>query len=372
MNKAIVISKSYFHPEVEAHLNKVEAELKDFVTVQAKEDTKEETELSETLFHIKVTMPVHNAIQTLIDNIRKILLPTSLVFDAVEIDTAARKKVQTKEREKNDKLLHKASLVRKLNEIIIDPLKKKYRKVLLVVAVLVGAGDAALAYSSFRFGGYSVPMALLASLAIGSVIAVSHLFYAGWIKRAGTALHRVGRIFVILFISFIFFAWIGNLRANSANSSVNIALDGNTVSAVSTPHLNGWAIAIISFVLFVAILFLSLLFWRSKKERIDEEEYNRLQKEITTTQAAIDSIEKEIEAIEKAASIQKSEARAVYDYATASIRKAKQIGRSALTLYKQTYARFHSDVVPSFFSENQEQQYDESFQFITPTKTEKA
>lgn len=370
MEKTITSTRTFSHPEVEAHFNQAESELKDFVTVQAKEDAKGEVELSETLFHIKVAMPVHNAVQTLIDHIRKILLPTSLVFDAVEIDNAARKKVQTKEREKNDQLLYKASLIRKLKEITIDPLKKKYRKILLIVAGLVGAGDAALAYSSFRYGGYSIPMALLTSVAIGSVIAVSHLLYAGWIKRAGTPLQRTGRISLILLIGFIFFSWIGNIRANSANSTVSIALDGNTVSALSTPHLNGWAVAVISFILFVAILFLSLLFWRSKKERLDEEEYDRLEKEIAESETTIATLEKEIEQIVAAAIIQKSEARAVYDYATASIRKAKHIGRSAIILYKQTYARFHNDVVPSFFSDTNEQPYDESFQFVKPSKIE--
>lgn len=370
MEKNIMTLQSFSHPEVEAHLNRMEAELKDFAEIRAKEDALEEKELSETLFQIKVAAPVHNKVQMLIDHIRKILLPTSLVFDAVEIDNAAKKKVQTKEREKNDKLMHKATLGRKLKEIIIDPLKKKYRKILLIVAALVGAGDGALAYSSFRYGGYSIPMALLAAVAIGSVIAVSHLLYAGWIKRAGTALHRAGRIFAILAIAFLFFSWIGNLRADSANNTVSISLDGNTVSAVSAPHLNGWAIAIISFVLFVAILFLALLFWRSKKERLDEEEYNRLEKKIATTAAQIKAMEKEIETITASAAVQKSEARAIYDYATASIRKAKSIGRNTITIYKQIYARFHNDVVPAFFSENTEQSYDESFQFVKPTKTE--
>jgi hypothetical protein len=370
MERTITVTHTYSQPEVEAHLQLMEGELTDFATLQAKEDAAKEAALTETIFGIKVLQPIIHRVQRAIDFIRKTLLPTSLVFDAAEIDEQAKKEVQVKTNEKHDKMQHRASLSRKRSAIVIDPLKRKYAKWLLLVTLMVGAADGGLAFNSFRYGGYTPLMALLAAVAIGSVIAVSHLLYAGWIKRAGTTLQRIARITLILVIGFVFFAWIGNLRADAANSTVSIALDGNTVSAASTPHLNGWAVAIISFVLFVAILFLSLLFWRSKTERLEQEAYNRLEKEIAAVDAEIATLEQECVAIQTAAARQKSEARIMYDYATASIRKAKGIGRSTLTLYKQTYARFHNDVIPPFFSDAPEPAYDESFQFVKPTKTE--
>ncbi|MEK7585795.1 MAG: hypothetical protein AAB477_00980 [Patescibacteria group bacterium] len=368
-SKAIVIT-TFSHPAVEACITNLDSELTDFAPLQGKEDAQKDSELTETLFTIKVRDHVRSKVQMAIDFIKNSLLVTSMVFDASQIDRDAQKKVQEINNETNDHLQVRASLKRKQTAIIIDPLKKKYGKWLMIIALFVGAGDAALAFGSFRHGAYTVLQALLAALAIGAVISVSHLVYARWIKRAKTEAQRVIRIFTILSVAFIFFAWIGNLRAQASNNTVSIALDGNNVSAVSSSHLNGWAIAIISFVLFAAVLFLSLLLWKSKEERLIEQEYDKLETEILKIDAEIKAFGIQKTEIESKAAIQKSEARKVFDYAISSIRRCKNIGQSAITKYKQTYARFHNDVVPPFFGSSCDFTYEESFQFPQTQKPE--
>jgi hypothetical protein len=368
-SKTIVIT-SFSHPAVEAHIANLDAELTDFPKLQGKEDAQKEAVLTETLFSIKVTDHIRAKVQAVIDFIKHTLLVTSMVFDAVEIDREAQKKVQEINNETNDRLHHRASLKRKRDSIIIDPLKKKYGKWLMFVALFVGAGDAALAFGSFRHGAYSFFQALLTSLAIGAVISVSHLLYAKWIKQAKTTVQRRFRIFLILSIAFIFFAWIGNLRAQAANNTVSISLDGNNVSAVNSPHLNGWAIAIISFILFAVVLFLSLFLWKSKEERLKEQEQEKLAREIAVIDTEITAMEKQKVDIVNKAAIQKSEARKVFDYATNSIKRSKNIGKNAVSTYKQVYARFHHDIVPPFFGQPCDLSYDESFQFPKPQKLE--
>jgi disulfide bond formation protein DsbB len=368
-SKTIVIT-SFSHPAVESHIFNLDAELNDFAKLQGKEDAQKDSMLTETLFNIKIKEHVRSKIQMAIDFIKNILLVTSMVFDAAEIDRIAQKKVQEINNEINDRLHSRGSLKRKVASIIIDPLKKKYGKWLTVIALCVGAGDAALAFGSFRHGAFTVLQALLAALAIGAIISVSHLLYARWIKRAKTETQRVFRILLMLSVAFTFFAWIGNLRAQAANNTVSIALDGNNVSSVSSPHLNGWAIAIISFVLFSAVLFLSLLLWKSKEERLKEQEHEKLIREISVIDAEINALEKQKIDIENKAAIQKSEARKIFDYAISSIRRCKNIGQGAISKYKQTYARFHNDIVPAFFADQCDLSYDESFQFSKPQKQE--
>ncbi len=370
MERNIALPHSFLHPEVEAQLQSLDGELTQFATLSAKEDAGKGTAMTETVYDIRVAQPIVGNVQAVIDHIRKILLPTSLLFDTVAIDQQARKKVEVKSKEKTDKLLHRGSLMRKLAAIIIDPLKKKYAKWLLPLAIVIGMGDGSLAFTSFRHGGYTLLMALVSAIAIGAVISQSHLLYAGWIKQATTYKGRIGRILLVLGISFIFFGWIGNLRSNAVNNVVSIAIDSNTVSAASSPHLNGWAIAFISFFLFAAILFLSLILWRNKKERLEQEEYDRIEKEIAVVDSELAAIDAENTEIEAAATKQKREARIIYDYATSSIRKAKGIGRNAISLYKRTYLRYSNDIMPDFFSDTKEPTYDESFQFVKPVKTE--
>jgi uncharacterized membrane protein len=216
--KTIVVT-SFSHPAVEAQIADLDGELTDFAKLQGKEDAQKEAVLTETLFTIKVTDHIRAKVQAVIDFIKHILLVTSMVFDAVEIDREAQKKVSEINNEINDRLHHRASLKRKQAAIIIDPLKKKYGKWLMFVAIFVGVGDAALAFGSFRHGAYTFFQALLASLAIGAVISVSHSLYAKWIRQAKTPSQRRLRILLILSVAFIFFAWIGNLRAQAANNT---------------------------------------------------------------------------------------------------------------------------------------------------------
>jgi hypothetical protein len=370
MEKQMISTTSYSHPEIEEHISNLDHELKYFAELQAKEDSMKDHELTRSLFFIKVKDHIVSKVQMAIDFIRYILLPTSLVFSAAEIEQAAKASIQVKNNEINDKFQLVASLKRKLNAIIIDPIKVRYGKWLNMVAIIVGLGDAALAYISFRHGAYPVAMALISALAVGAAIGISHMFYTEWIKKAESMKQRKRRIAIILVSALIFFICIGNLRANASNQTVNIALDGNTVSAASTSHLNGWAIALISFALFTAVFFLALLLWRTKKERIDEQEHAKVLAEIQQHKAEIKVLQNEIAGIRENANNQKEVARRIFDYAVSSIRKVKSIGANAVILYKQTYVRFRNDIVPAFFDEPIGFEYDESFQFPKIQKPE--
>ncbi len=370
METKLVLYKPIYHPELEAYLTSLENELNDFAELQGKEDGQKDEEPSEVIYKITVADPVHNKIQLAIDYVRKTLLSTSMILGAAETDKSAQAKIKSNKNEINDKLHKLASIKRKMATLVSDPQKRRYAKWLIIVALFVGAGDAALAYGSFRHGAYTALQAFLAATAIGAVISMSHLLYAGWIKQATTPNQKLFRILLILTVAFIFFAWVGNLRASASNDTVNIALDGNNVIATSSPLLNGWAVAVISFVLFVAVFFLSLLFWRSKKERMDEQEYKRVQVEATKIETEIKDLEKENIDIESNTTGQKQEARKIYDYAVSSIRRAKSIGVNAITKYMQVYARFHNNILPPFFGNTYGVVYDESFHFPKPQNVE--
>jgi hypothetical protein len=370
MQHEIILTPAFSNPLVEAQINNLGAELTDRFILLAKEDAEKEFQVSEQVFNTKVKEVIFSKVQACIDVIKSTLLVSSVVFDAAEIDRAAQKKIQRITNEINDYLQTGASLKRKRGVIVLDPLKKTYSKWLIITAVIVGLSDAILAFSSFRNGSYSFPQALLAAAGIGAAISVSHLTYTAWVKQSKNETQRIVRIVVILVTAFVFFAWLGNLRAAAANASVNIALDGTNVSAASQPHYNGWGIAVISFGLFATVLFLSLVLWKTKEERVKEEEYDKLSREIAVLDKEILTMQKEKTEVEKNAIIQKSEARKIYDYALASIRKCKSIGTGAIILYKQTYARFANNNIPAFFAAPVDLAYDESFNLQQNLKPE--
>lgn len=366
----VILHGHVSHPDVEAYIINLEAELNDFAEQQAHEDSERESGITETLFQIKVCDPIRSKVRLAIDFIIKTLLPTSKVFDARELDSIAQQKIQRIKNETSDKRLGIASLKRRRDAIILDPLKKRYGKWLIIIAIIVGLADGSLAFTSFRHSTYPFVMAFLAALAIGSVISISHLFYAGWIKNSKSSRERSMKILIILLLAFVFFAWVGHLRAEASNNTVSITLDNENVSAVNDNHLNGWAICIISFVLFGSVLFLSLLFWKSKKERLDIQEYDKLDRDVETMVSEVKFLETEKNRIEAELNVQKSEVRHWVEYAKNSINRCKNIGNNAIARYKRVYARYHNNDIPSFFQNSHEFEYDVSLQFFTPSKTE--
>ena len=368
MSTANLQFQTFSHPDVESCITNLEHELNDFVVAQAREDAKRDSELTEALYTIKVVDPIRSKVQTAIDFIKQILLPTSKVFDAREIELIAQKRVGEITNETNERLHTRAALKRKINSIVLDPLKK-FGKWLMAIALCVGAADGGLAYANFRIV-YTTGMAIIASCAIGAVISFSHLAYAGWIKRVRPGFQRNLRIAVVLLVAALVFSLAGNLRANASKQTVNIALEGDTVSAANSRELNGWTVAGVSSILFVGVLSLSLLFWKNKKERQDEQEYDKLKKEMVHLDAELKSLEKEKNEVEQNVHIQKSSARQSYDYAIRSLNKCMSIGKHAITKYKRDYVRFRNDNVPGFFSQPDDLVYDQSFHFFTPQQSE--
>lgn len=364
--------KNFTHPAIEKFIADTKAELNDYCQLQGKEDAMRDAQLSEQLFKIKIKDFVHSRTQLTIDFIRNTLLVTSKVFDAAEVERKAPQKMQEKNNEINNRRHLWHSLKRKLQTFNVDQFKRKFGSWLIPFAIIVGLADGALANAGFRHGGYTIMQALLASFAIAFAISVSHFFYTVWIKKAKTEATRILRTIMVLIFALIFFYWLGNLRAAAANEIVNISLDGNNETTATGPNLNDWAIAGISFVLFSAVFFLSLLLYRSKEERLLEQEYDKVKNELLSTEQEIKRLEKERDEIEINAALQKSESRKIFDYATSSIRKCKNIGIDAVNVYKQMYTRFHNDIIPAFFSEPINFTYDESFQFTHLPKTEPA
>lgn len=363
MNTQITLQRGYSNPDVENYLFNTEIELKDFATIQGKQDGNKELEINELLFQVKVLDYVQSQIQSGIDYLRQKLIPAAKIVAVKEFEISSIKLLKKKQLEidYNEQQLSQQNRKKKL--FAPDPLKLKWRKWILFIAILVGIADGALAYKSFRGGMYSTLLSFISAIAIAGVISVSHLAYAGWIKNAPNEFKKRIRMTIILAVAFTFFAWVSDLRAQSINNIVSIATESNNVLIKTSPHISSWAICVISFVLFTAVFFLSLLFWRNKEERIKEYEYENLCKEIHRTETSIQKLNQEIEKIELNVHAEKKLARDCFDYSKKSIQRVKNIGEAAISLYKLTYARFHSNL-PLFFQKKVQLVYEDSLHFF--------
>lgn len=367
MKTTIVSYGSYSIPTIENYLTTTSKELDDYVQLQGQQDGQKEDDISEPAFTVKLVDYVQIKVQQTIDFIRQTILITSHVLHVKDIEQTVKVRCEQTQRTVDDKEHQVKDLERKKKGLVPDPFKYKYGTWLLPVAVFVGVADAVMAFGSFRGASYSTTLSLISSMAIGLVIAGSHIVFSGWIQIS-KGLNRIIKVATVLLTAFIFFYWISSMRVAGITNTVSIAVPGDAGVLPNTPHLSQWAICGISFVLFAVVMFLSLVLLKTKEERLQHQEYKQVSKKILYTKQEITKLTEEISNIRNDVAIQKQNARLAFDYFRRSIQTAKTIGKVAIANYKKNYARFHG-TVPSFFRNTPELVYDESFDFSTAEKS---
>jgi hypothetical protein len=357
---------AYHHAGVEALITSLNTELlEDFAPVEAKHDAQQEKPLTETAFKIRVIDFVKGKVQHSIHEIFNLVLPAAAVHNAKEAEELAQKHCQEKRMQINERQQQLGPLKRKLKLVTPDEFKQKYAPVVLIAACIVGLADAAIAYSSFRMGSYSVLMAAAAALAIAASISVSHFFYSPWILKAPTPTKKKIRIAIVLSIAFLFFAFASNLRSDAAAQVINIdSLAGDTL-VYSAPVFSKWTVCIISFVLFLVVFFMSLVTWRSTEDCAKAAEHKKIRNQIDQLSHEIKALEAEIVSLNSKVQAEKKQARDCYDYTCKAIARVKHIGEQAITIYKMTYCKYRGEV-PDFFEDSPVMVYEESFSLVHP------
>jgi hypothetical protein len=365
MRNAVTISNDFLVPEIEAHITQLASELDGYATLQGKQDGQKEQDITEPAYQVKIVRYIQGKGQEVMNFIKSKTLIASEIVNVRQLEQAGKVTSEKKRLEINEKKHQVLELRRIQKTITPDPFKRAYRPWLWPLAIVVAVADALLAYKAFRGGSYTTVNALVTSLAIALVIAIGHLLYTPWIMREAGWKHIV-RIVTALVAGFIFFFLISTLRVASINSAVSIAIPTHA-TAYMPPHISKWSVCGISFILFSAVLFFSLVVWMPKEERLQFEQYKKVTAEIGKEQSEITALDNEINEIGRTISVAQTRTRKLYEYVRTSFKRIKDIGSSAKYSYQRKYADFHA-TVPSFFPDDSEIEYDESFEFVQPEK----
>lgn len=352
--------------EVESYLNAFEQKIIGNATLNGSQDGQRQTELSETEFKIKMLEPVQNQVQHAINHVRGLLQPSAKVLDVTEIRRNAEAAVGKLQRESDFSQRKVLELEHELKALNSDPLRRKHAKWLLRLSVICASADAILAYSSFRSSSPFL-LSVISAFTVGLAVFASH-FCAEWFIYSKTRLQVIIKSIIVLGSAFILFSYIGNLRALSLNSVPDISIPNTEVILRHSSQVSGWMIAAISEILFATILYFSILFWRSKEEKRQDNEYVIKKGEIDRVKDEGQHIRKEMASIEADALSQSRDARERVAASIDAIKKCKTIGISAIHAYKIAYLNFHMGVVPSFFAGITPPLYDDALHFFSSEK----
>lgn len=269
------------------------------------------------------------------------------------------KKIQTDAKEEISKLgatladdEHKLwPLEERKKGVAPDLAKRKIRWWINAGTGVIAITDGYFAYEALRAAPIAKIPSLISAIGIAAAIGFSVHILAGFILKAKTKLQKLARYCLVLIPAFIGFYVIGNIRAKAYNGIVNLnsQIAGGSEQVI-TP-VSGLDITIISFLLFLAALLFSMRYYKSKEERLQEQEYDRVCREIEELKSKMESTRKKIEEIKEEANLKSAEALARYEYALATERRLISLARQAMEVYKDSNLRYRTDgICPVFFS----------------------
>lgn len=366
MEQQLSLPPAYRNQTVEDCLLNLNTELSDYCTIQAKHDALKKESTNEAVFRITILAYIRNKVQQAINETKKTLLIASNEFSARERNAEAEKQIAFKQAHCTQYRVRLAGLERK--KAIHTPTRKSASQHWLTLAALViGLCDGALAFDSFRQGGYSTVLTAGLSLGIAMFTALVPKIGVPWIARVANHRQRTLQTVLVLVAAFFVFYALGSIRATGMNSHIDITIpaDGSN-NAVQT--VSAWPIALVSYGLFTVLFLATLLFWKNNEDKQKQRECRDIEKEIAKTRQAIDTLQAEIAATEQGIIAQRHAVMQLCEYGKNAMQQAMDSGISALALYKQTFVAY-ANTVPECFNEDPGFSYDTSIDFFD-TKNE--
>jgi predicted permease len=221
-----------------------------------------------------------------------------VVANKIEIDAKEEaKRVQAEVMQLN----HDLEIANYEHKQIKLPFIKRYISyVILACLCFIGVGDALLSYSGFRFFGLPVSGAIVASIVVFLVVVLGGHFLGRAIRDAELKSQRMMRIALSLIAAFLFFLFLGMLRANAYNYDDSTAVAASFVSKAEHQDVTAYPIAVLSFLTFTLGLYISARFSLTKDQRaslqvyeVSERTIRRLRNEIATREKAIAEINRD-------------------------------------------------------------------------------
>jgi hypothetical protein len=362
METNIIAINTFTLPAVENAITKLDTDLTEDIALDAKHKAQRETEMTYAEFKVSVVDPTESKCQDTINFVRQQGMAWAHLVNTKEFEQQTAKECEQLQIQCNEKERKLYPLEKQKHLLIHGSLKNKKGWLFMPIAFTVGLADGTLAYFSFRHS-YSTSMAFITAGAIAVIISCTHFAYAPWIKQTKNAIQRWCKIGAVSAVGFGFFYWIANLRVQAMNNIINLdPLSTNQTMAATLSH---WAVCIISFVLFGCVVALSLTFWKSKDQRLKEQEYKKVCAEIAKLTSEMQALKTKNEELQEKVRAQKNAIRLLYNYLKESIRRIKTIGDKACKEFKRVYAQFRIRI-PDFFVDNADLFFDEDLDLFEP------
>lgn len=335
----------------DGYISSLEKELLTYSGLQGKQNGLQNLPTTESEIRAYIMNTIESKIQFEIDRNHQINVPVSGVVVAQRLNTEAGKVIEVLKGDlASNEHIHQP-LKEQKKQLTPDLQKRRMRRWVYAGAAVISMAEGFFAYEAFTAASFPRIPAFFAALGIAIGVGFGLHFLARYILQAETRIQRLCRYCIVLIPAFIGFFALGSLRAQSYNTHVDINPHATEVFVPSTSGVSGMSLTIISFLLFLIALLFSIRFYKTKEERMRDQEYDQVCGEIKRLSAAMQAIRDKIETIQKDASEKTAEALGRFEYALATEKRLKAIARRAVDAYIDANLRHRSDKsCPEFFS----------------------
>lgn len=323
----------YSHPKIEESLNAFETE-SSIYEQYAKQDADENKPKEQLFWRSRIFNPLVAKKEELINSLQLHVQPVAAATDREKIKQNAEKEVaQLQADTKYDevKLLEKETELKKYKEY---DNQKLIRTLVLIYLALAAAGDIYLTTDAFTAGKMSLLAALLLAVPAGIGVGAGAYFSADQYRKAKTPKQKKRILLTTTAAAAIFFGLLGYMRANHYNAAPDISTHtpGEIMHSISFA-LEGWQLALISFLLFMGAFFFSVATWVSEKTKKLFKYIGELKTKCKTLKKDISTKKQRIQEIENHKNVTISELTGRCEYAISTKKRIENIAKKHLAHY---------------------------------------
>ena len=329
----------------DATLVKLQNELVDFASLQAKQHTEQSAQLSETQYRFGFWEVVGKKVQKVIYEKLSKTLAVSAMVTVAQLRKETAKKVETLIATKHfgeHQLLDITNNPNYEKRVVTD--KPNMPKWMWVLLALLAIAEGYFVFQGMLLTGMGIATSVLTSICVATGILIGGHYAAIRIKKMLSKKARIMTTLIINTLIFIAFYALGNLRVDAIKATISRDVEHNNY-AILPPNSLPITLAFISTFIFLLGFLSSYYYAKTAKEIVilgllqKEQELELKNKEIN---AKIEVLNKETEEKSKAALEQ-------YEKALLYLKQLKSIASIANTKYVATYINFKSgESLPAF------------------------
>ena len=349
--KLIKLNTSKSNPFNDAKTIELEKELLNHCEIQGRQNGLQNKPITEEEFRAYILNHIETKIQATLNENEQEHLPISGMVVAQKIQADAKEEINKLNAILADDEHKLWPLEERKKEKAPDLAKRRIRRWINTATGVIAVADGVFVYEAARAMPLPKIPALIIATAIAFAIGFGVHILAGFILKAKTKIQIAFRYCLVLIPAFIGFYVIGHIRAKAYNGIIDLNNQIAGGSEQITTSVSGLDITIISFLLFLAALLFSMRYYKSKEERLQEQEYDRICREIKDLKDKMEATRRKIKDIREEANQKSAEALARYEYALATERCLISLARKAMEVYKDSNLRYRTDgICPVFFS----------------------